>query len=268
MQLLNIVYRYVNRFINSEELLLELTNIDKTKLSFADITNISSLLKDVQNIISSTDIIIDEEEITRIKTINNILKVIEKIRKNSNLNENTKEFLSKKYTELLEDKAAKRDSGPRYEKLSSLLVNNKVYQEHLQEISIDELLKFITQYISVPKPLKLSPETFARLVSKAINNDNREGLWRLAFNYASENQNLDAIEDYYIEQKDAYYLMEYINAVKEHINLKKIVQKALRTKDINFINDCGKRAIEFGFFEDEEVEKIKQEIAKLDLPEK
>lgn len=43
MQLLNIVYRYVNRFINSEELLLELTNIDKTKLSFADITNISSL---------------------------------------------------------------------------------------------------------------------------------------------------------------------------------------------------------------------------------
>ena len=68
MQLLNIVYRYVNRFINSEELLLELTNIDKTKLSFADITHISSLLKDVQNIISSTDIIIDEEEITRIKT--------------------------------------------------------------------------------------------------------------------------------------------------------------------------------------------------------
>lgn len=45
-----------------------------------------------------------------------------------------------------------------------------------------ELLELITQYISVPVTLKISQETFNDLMAIGIK-DNREALWRLAFNY-------------------------------------------------------------------------------------
>ena len=51
MDLVNIVYRYVNRFINSEELLALLKAIDESSFSAEEIVEIDKLLDEVENII-------------------------------------------------------------------------------------------------------------------------------------------------------------------------------------------------------------------------
>ena len=43
MELINIVYRYLNRYINSEELVELLENIDKTKLSAKEQEDLSKI---------------------------------------------------------------------------------------------------------------------------------------------------------------------------------------------------------------------------------
>ena len=62
MDLVNIVYRYVNRFINSEELLALLKAIDESSFSTEGIVEIDKLLDEVENIIRTVPIEIDNEE--------------------------------------------------------------------------------------------------------------------------------------------------------------------------------------------------------------
>ena len=62
-----------------------------------------------------------------------------------------------------------------------------------------ELLEFIAQYIQVPYPPQLTQEEFESLVQVGIEQDKREWLWRLAFNYEKSNINFDSIVDYFIE---------------------------------------------------------------------
>ena len=59
MDLVNIVYRYVNRFINSEELLTLLKAIDESSFSTEEIVDINKLLDEVKNIIKTVPIEID-----------------------------------------------------------------------------------------------------------------------------------------------------------------------------------------------------------------
>lgn len=103
-----------------------------------------------------------------------------------------------------------------------------------------ELLEFIAQYISVPIPPQIDQEKFNDLVKVGIKNNEREWLWRLAFNYNRKNKDFSLIEDYFIEKKDSYYLTELISAVREDLDMKKLKEKVLATKDKKFITSVKK----------------------------
>ncbi len=195
MDLVNIIYRYVNRFINSDELIELLGNLDKTKFSKKEIKEIEKLIEEVKKIIEHVPIEIDEIEINRMNMLNRILENLEKMMSNKNSDE-VKEFARRKYDSLVKDKEKIRDSGPRYDKLYDLLVNNSVYIYYCKKMSDLELLEFITQYISAPVTPNIDQETFDDLVSDGIKKDKREALWRLAFNYNGKEKYFSRIENY------------------------------------------------------------------------
>ena len=56
MELINIVYRYLNCYINSEELVKLLENIDKTKFSSKEQEDLVTILVSVQNVIATVPI--------------------------------------------------------------------------------------------------------------------------------------------------------------------------------------------------------------------
>ena len=206
MDLVNIIYRYVNRFINSAELTKLLTNIDKSKFSENENREIEELLEKVKKIIETVPIEIDQVEIRRMASLNHILEDLEKIKTNEKNSKEVKEFAENRYNNLVKDKENIRDSGPRYEQLYELLVNNPVYVNHCRKMSDLELLEFITQYISAPVTPNIDQETFDDLVSAGIEKDKREALWRLAFNYNGKKKDFTRIENYFIDKRDDYYL--------------------------------------------------------------
>lgn len=260
MDLVNIVYRYVNRFINSEELIDLLENIDKSKFSENEKKEIEKLLEKVKKIIETVPIEIDQVEIRRLSSLNHILEDLEKIKTNEKNSKEAKEFAENRYNSLVKDKEDIRDSGPRYEQLYELLVNNSVYVNYCRKMSDLELLEFITQYISAPVTPNIDQATFDDLVSAGIEKDKREALWRLAFNYNGKKKDFILIEDYFIDKRDGYYLTELISAVKEDLNMEELIEKVINTKDNDFIIDCGNRAKNIGIFTDEEIEKLKERI--------
>lgn len=260
MDLVNIIYRYVNRFINSAELTKLLANIDKSKFSENENKEIEELLEKVKKIIETVPIEIDQVEIKRMASLNHILKNLEKIKTNEKNSKEAKEFAENRYNSLVKDKEDIRDSGPRYEQLYELLVNNSVYVNHCRKMSDLELLEFITQYISAPVTPNIDQETFDDLVSAGIEKDKREALWRLAFNYNGKKKDFTRIENYFIDQRDDYYLTELISAVQEDLNIDELIEKVINTKDTNFITGCGNRAKDIGIFTDEEIKNLKERI--------
>lgn len=246
MDLVNIIYRYVNRFINSQELIKLLEDIDKTKFSKKEINEIEKLLEKVKQIVETVPVEIDKVEIKRLTSLNHILESLEKIKENDINSEEAKELVIQRCNSLQKEKDIVRDSGQRYEKLYELLVNNAVYINYCKKMSDLELLEFITQYISAPIPPNIDQETFDDLVNAGIKKDKREALWRLAFNYNGKQKNFSCIGDYFIEKRDDYYLTELISAVKEDLDMDKIIEKVVNTKDKNFINNCSRRAKNIG----------------------
>ena len=63
MELINIVYRYLNRYINSEELVKLLENMDKTKFSPKEQEDLVKILVSVQNVIATVPIEEDKYQV-------------------------------------------------------------------------------------------------------------------------------------------------------------------------------------------------------------
>ena len=83
-----------------------------------------------------------------------------------------------------------------------------------------------------------SQEEFDKLVKVGIEKDEREWLWRLAFNYERSKINFDNIVDYFIKKKDGYYLAELISAIGECLNIDSIINKIV---DKELIEDLKKK---------------------------
>ncbi len=258
MDLVNIIYSYINRFINSDELIELLTNIDKRKFSKNEQKEIEKLLEDVKKTIKIFPIEIDQIEIKRMNSLNHILKDLEKISANEKNSKEVKEFSKNKYDSLVKEKDKVRDSGPRYEKLYHLLVNHSVYLDYCKKMNDLELLEFITQYISAPRTPNINQDTFNDLVNAGIKADKRESLWRLAFNYYGKKKDFTLIENYFIEKRDDYYLTELISAVQDDLNIDGVIDKVVNTKDKKFIVNCGKRAKHIGIFTEDQLKEIKK----------
>ncbi len=258
MELVNIIYKYINRFINSKELVKLLSTINRANFTKEDNEKLDKLIEDVKTVIANTNIEIDEIEKHRIKTINKLLNRLQKAANFKNNDKSVQEFIKRQIASLTKDKETQRDSGQRYEKLYDLLVNNEVNIKYIEKMTDLELLEFITQYISVPVTVKLSQEFFDDLVDVGIDKDMREALWRLANNYYQKGIDFTKIEEYFIKKRDSYYLTELLCAVDDDIDKEKTIEKVIATHDWDFIAECGVTAKNINIISEEEFEKYKQ----------
>lgn len=236
MDLVSLMYKYINRFINSDELLESLEELDLNNFTDEEKVSIKKLIDDIKSIKDKIPNEVDEIEKNRIEINEKYVNGIDKILQNNTLENKLKEKFLKIREGLLEDKKKVKDGGKLYESLFTLLADNDLINYYCDLLNDYELLEFIAQYISVPMPPQISQEKFNDLVKVGIENDEREWLWRLAFNYNEKNKDFSLIEDYFIEKRDDYYLTELISAVREDLNMKKLKKKVIATKDKKFIN--------------------------------
>ena len=240
MNLVTLMYKYINRFINSDELLESLEELDLKNFSKEEKISINKLIDDIKTIKDKTANEIDEIEKNRLETIERIVININIILESDNLEKDLREKIEHRKEYLLEDKKKVKDGGKLYESIYILLADNKLINHYWDLMNDYELLEFIAQYISVPIPPQIDQEKFNDLVKVGIKNNEREWLWRLAFNYNRKNKDLSLLEDYFIEKKDSYYLTELISAVREDLDMKKLKEKVLATKDKKFITSVKK----------------------------
>lgn len=240
MNLVTLMYKYINRFINSDELLESLEELDLNNFSKEEKISINKLIDDIKIIKDKTANEIDEIEKNRLETIERIVSNINIILESDNLEKDLREKIEHRKEYLLEDKKKVKDGGKLYESIYILLADNKLINHFWESINDYELLEFIAQYISVPIPPQIDQEKFNDLVKVGIKNNEREWLWRLAFNYNRKNKDFSLIEDYFIEKKDSYYLTELISAVREDLDMKNLKEKVLATKDKKFITSVKK----------------------------
>lgn len=236
MDLVSLIYKYINRFINSDELLESLEELDLNNFTDEEKVSIKKLIDDIKSIKDKIPNEVDEIEKNRLEINEKYVNGIDKILQNNTLENKLKEKFLKIREGLLEDKKKVKDGGKLYESLFTLLADNDLINYYCDLLNDYELLEFIAQYISVPMPPQISQEKFDKIVKVGIENDEREWLWRLAFNYNEKNKDFSLIEDYFIEKRDDYYLTELISAVIEDLNMKKLKKKVIATKDKKFIN--------------------------------
>lgn len=236
MDLVSLMYKYINRFINSDELLESLEELDLNNFTDEEKASIKKLIDDIKSIKNKIPNEVDEIEKNRLEINEKYVNGIDKILQNNTLENKLKEKFLKIREGLLEDKKKVKDGGKLYESLFTLLADNDLINYYCDLLNDYELLEFIAQYISVPMPPQISQEKFDKIVKVGIENDEREWLWRLAFNYNEKNKDFSLIEDYFIEKRDDYYLTELISAVREDLNMKKLKKKVIATKDKEFIN--------------------------------
>lgn len=236
MDLVSLMYKYINRFINSDELLESLEELDLNNFTDEEKASIKKLIDDIKSIKDKIPNEVDEIEKNRLEINEKYVNGIDKILQNNTLENQLKEKFLKIREGLLEDKKKVKDGGKLYESLFTLLADNDLINYYCDLLNDYELLEFIAQYISVPMPPQISQEKFDKIVKVGIENDEREWLWRLAFNYNEKNKDFSLIEDYFIEKRDDYYLTELISAVREDLNMKKLKKKVIATKDKKFIN--------------------------------
>lgn len=236
MDLVSLMYKYINRFINSDELLESLEELDLNNFTDEEKVSIKKLIDDIKSIKDKIPNEVDEIEKNRLEINEKYVNGIDKILQNNTLENKLKEKFLKIREGLLEDKKKVKDGGKLYESLFTLLADNDLINYYCDLLNDYELLEFIAQYISVPMPPQISQEKFDKIVKVGIENDEREWLWRLAFNYNEKNKDFSLIEDYFIEKRDDYYLTELISAVPDDLNMKKLKKKVIATKDKKFIN--------------------------------
>lgn len=255
-EFLNICYKFFNRFITADLLIEKLNNMDTKNLSKNEKNNINNLIKEISEIEINTPNEIDEYVIKKKKSVNEIIKKVDNI-----LKDTIPEGLLNKYlTSLKIDYDKEMDSHDRWFKIFDCISNNEYFNNCFNSLSDYELLEFIAQYIEVPYPPILNQEEFERLVKVGIKHDEREWLWRLALNYEQHNINFDSIVDYFIKMKDGYYIAELISMIGECLDIDLIIDKI---NDQELINDLKMRkSIMSSYINDEQFNKL---ISKLEI---
>ncbi len=234
MELVKLWYKYLNRFINSDKLLEELQNLDLNKYTIDTRSEIKRLIKDIKKIKEEIPNEIDEVEEKRLENINFFLDKLTAVDKN-NCDEEAWDIISKKIENLKKEKLLVRDGGALYNSILEKLNNCYSIFKYLHRMTDLELLDFLTEYISVPIPLKIDENKFLDLVELGIENDQKESLWRLAFTYEKNHFNYNNIINYFIKEKDIFYIIESLYAFKDNIDMNNLYDKLIKLNDKEFL---------------------------------
>ena len=256
MDTVKLMYLYRNKYINSDELLEELENLDFSNFSSNEIKQIHQIVCDIKKIKDTIPNEVDEYEKRRMKSIDRTIESLEKMKKKNNFDNVVKEKLKKYDKQLHQAKKQKREGGKLYETILKLLMENTIIKANLKKMSDEDLLAFITDYISVPNPLPITKEKFNTLAHIAMKQDDREALWRLAFNYNCQQMDMEIIENYFIEKRDHYYLAELVCACREDISVKRVIDKVLATQDDTFIQKAYQSAIKAGILDKDNINDL------------
>ena len=240
--LLNVCYKYFNQFINAEVLVSELEKIRNKEIDEI-IAGIRKRMEENPN---------KEDEFSR-KRKAKIKDLIGKLSDGPKDGE-IGEVLAKRVESLKKEYEREIDSIDRWFAITSFINENEYFNKNFDNLSKYELLEFIAQNICAPFPPQLKQDEFEEIVKAGIEKDEREWLWRLAFNYEKSDLDLKSIVDYYIKVKDAYYLSELISAVGDKLDIEYIVDQV---KDKELINDLlDKKDIIGRYFTDEQFERL------------
>lgn len=245
IELLNICYKFFNRFISSSELIDKLESINNKE--------VNKMVKEIKKIIKNTSYEEDEQIIKEKETIKKLIKRLEDIKEKDN-----NDFLNEELEKLKKDYDRKRDSYEMWNEICKYITSNDYFNECFDNLSKEELLEFICQYISAPMAPNLSEEEFSDLVNLAIKKDERERLWRLGFNYYRKKFKMEPIIDYFIKVKDGYYISESICAFSDALNIDDIIDKI---NDKELIEDLIKRKDVIKYYVTEE--QFKKLLSKL-----
>ena len=255
IELLNICYRFFNRFITADKLIEQLSNIDKNNLSKNDIYETNKIISDIKIIVSNIPNEVDEYVIKEKEKIKRLINKIEQIPMDNN-----SDFLNRQLNYLKKDYDREMDSQERWFAITDYINKNDYFTKTFESLTDYELLEFIAQNIQAPFPPNLTQEEFDKIVKVGIEKDEREWLWRLAFNYESRKINFDKIVDYFIKKKDGYYLAELISAVGENLNIDSIIDKI---NDDELIEDLKERKdVIDSYISDEQFNKLIERIDK------
>ena len=83
----------------------------------------------------------------------------------------------------------------------------------------------------------MTQEKFNLLVEECIKNDSMEDAWNLYFD--NDEFDPEKIEDFYIKKKSSYYLAELISINSGSINLDRLIDKIIASKDIDLIGEIA-----------------------------
>ncbi len=195
--------------------------------------------------------------------INNRIKINEIVQKLKNLKlcfyskEQQKDL--KELIKTIEEKTSIEELITDNNVINDILLNNKTYLEIACKMTPKELLIMIAQYICSKTVPDIDQEMFDLMVDVGIKNNQREKLWRLAFNYEYRNKDFNKIIDYFIKEKDAYYLSETLYVVGSEVDKERLV-KALLKEDKNFVKDFLTENINSGELDDEQINILNEYI--------
>ena len=246
--LLNTCYKFFNRFITSEELLEQLKGLKKEKEVDEIISNVKKIIKEVPNV---------EDEYVKMKR-EKMESLMGKLAQVPEEDEEF-EFINKSLNNLKKEVKKEIDCHERWFKVVDYINNNDYFNKCFDSLSDYELLEFICQNLQAPFPPQIDEDEFNKLVKVAIEKDEREYLWRLAFNYEHSDFDFEQIADYYLKVKDGYYLAEFIDIVGEHLDIDKIIDRIDDKKMIEDLN-AGKPFLKRHITE-QQFEKLNKKIS-------
>ena len=212
-EFLNICYKFFNRFITVSELIDKLSNIN--------VEEIKSLVIEIKKIDTEVPNSLDEYVVKKKAKDKVSIDKLDKLPRG----DKDLAVLYSAIDNIKDNYEKEMDSYERWLKVFECISSNNYFNTCFENLSDYELLEFIAQYIKAPFPPSLDQEEFDNLVRVGIEHDEREWLWRLAFNYDDKEIKMDSIIDYFIMVKDGYYLVESISAFGESIDINKIVDK-------------------------------------------
>ena len=246
-ELLNTCYKFFNRYITVNELMEKLKDIKGKE--------VKELLKGIKDVSDKNPNVLDEVVKRRKEDIKKAIDKLEQIPKD----DKDLEFLTKQIEGMKKEYEKELDSHDRWYKVVEFINNNEYFNKCFDSLNDYELLEFIAQYIKAPFPPQIKEDEFDKLVKVGIEKDEREYLWRLAFNYEESDFDFNKIVDYYIKVKDAYYLSELISAIGEKVDIDRMIDEI---KDKDFIKDLlDKKDVIKHYVTEEQFERLNKKIS-------
>ena len=224
-EFLNICYNFFNRYITVSELIDKLSSISVKEINNL-VTEIKRISDEKPN--SEDEYVIKKRE--KDKAFINKLDMVPKGDKDLDV-------LYKSIDKMKQNSEKEMDSYERWFHVFECINDNDYFNNCFDGLTEYELLEFIAQKIKAPFPPQIDQEEFDKLVKAGIEHDEREWLWRLAFNYEDKGINIEAIIDYFIKIKDGYYLVESISAMGDYLDINKIVDKVNDRELIKYLEE-------------------------------